>query len=311
MSIMCRTNEQCVWGTWLAVLVAALALQGGLRTVDGKMSSYTTTYILVLTMTVIYGCVLVRHWWNPENSNNNSIHPSQEVPPAVSISGEVPESPMLPQKQEQMDIQATQVIELPEEQPNENIDDNDDEREQYSDGISANIEQFASSPHERPAPAQRLVFLDNVKIFLTFLVVSHHVLCAFGGCSGGWYFVIGEYDCPFRQVAESLTLLNQAYFMPLFFLISAYFVPSSYDNKGKAGFLLGNAKRIWVPTMGVFFTVVPFTQMIGQAVARDAVEYIPLPGHCWFFFSYCSSTGSTVPSERPGPGTTILGPRPR
>jgi hypothetical protein len=238
MSIMCRTNEQCVWGTWLAVLVAALALQGGLSAVDGKMSFYTTTYILVLTMTVVYGCVLVRHWWNPENSNNNSIvHPSQEVPPAVSIAEEVSESPMLAQKQEQMGIEATQVIEIPEEQTNENIGDNDDERKQYYGGISASNEQFASS-HERPAPAQRLFFLDNVKIFLTFLVVSHHVLCAFGGCSGGWYLIIGEYDCPFHQVAESLTLLNQAYFMPLFFLISAYFVPSSYDNKGKPPFFL-------------------------------------------------------------------------
>jgi glucan biosynthesis protein C len=287
---MCRTHQQCVWGTWLAVLVAALALQVGLRAVNGIMSHYTTTYILVLTMTVVYGRVLVRHWWNPENTNTNSIHPSQEAPPAASlaeeaVADEVPESPVLPQKQEQMDLEATEVIEMPEEQTNENIDDNDDKREHYSGGISASNhnQQFASS-HERPAPAQRLFFLDNVKIFLTFLVLSHHVLCAFGGCSGGWFLIVGEYDCSFRQVAESLTLLNQAYFMPLFFLISAYFVPSSYDNKGKTAFLLGKAKRIWVPAMGVFFTVTPFTLMIAQAVAKAAIEYIPLPGHCWFLF---------------------------
>jgi hypothetical protein len=36
-------------------------------------------------------------------------------------------------------------------------------------------------------PPARLFYLDNLKVFLTILVVLHHVACAYGGDGdGGW-----------------------------------------------------------------------------------------------------------------------------
>ena len=41
------------------------------------------------------------------------------------------------------------------------------------------------------AAAARLPFLDNVKVFLTALVVLHHCACAFGACGeGSWYLIV-------------------------------------------------------------------------------------------------------------------------
>jgi glucan biosynthesis protein C len=82
-------------------------------------------------------------------------------------------------------------------------------------------------------------------------------------------------------------MLDQAFFMPLFFLISAYFTPRSYDRKGKDKFLFEKAKRIWIPAMlGSFFLIGPLSSMIGQAVANhdEPLRYIPLPGQGWFLF---------------------------
>lgn len=71
-------------------------------------------------------------------------------------------------------------------------------------------------------PPQRLHFLDNIKIVLTALVLTYHVSCALGGCDDSWSLVVGDYSCMFQRFNQSFTLLNQAYFMQLFFFISAF-----------------------------------------------------------------------------------------
>jgi len=48
----------------------------------------------------------------------------------------------------------------------------------------------APPSHERPH------FLDNLKVFLTFTVVQHHLACAFGGCDRWWYLVVVNYKNP-------------------------------------------------------------------------------------------------------------------
>ena len=67
---------------------------------------------------------------------------------------------------------------------------------------------------------RRLPFLDNVKTFLTALVVTHHSACAFGGCGGegAWYLIVdGNDGSPeFQIVLKTFVLWNQSYFMSLF-----------------------------------------------------------------------------------------------
>ena len=74
------------------------------------------------------------------------------------------------------------------------------------------------------AAAARLPFLDNVKVFLTALVVLHHCACAFGACGeGSWYLIVKGGGGPraFRLCVKTFVTLNQAYFMSLFFFVSA------------------------------------------------------------------------------------------
>ena len=102
-----------------------------------------------------------------------------------------------------------------------------------------NSEETPSAELRRSAPAEaapvaaaaRLPFLDNVKVFLTALVVLHHCACAFGACGeGSWYLIVKGGGGPraFRLCVKTFVTWNQAYFMSLFFFVSAYFVPTSY-----------------------------------------------------------------------------------
>ncbi|WP_449241558.1 acyltransferase family protein [Desulfoscipio gibsoniae] len=81
------------------------------------------------------------------------------------------------------------------------------------------------------AKKSRLVFLDNLKVALILLVVAHHAGQAYGP----------ENDWPILSIAKSAILgpffdVNGAFFMGLFFLISAYFLPPSIDRKGGRDF---------------------------------------------------------------------------
>merc|ERR1711920_287267 len=109
---------------------------------------------------------------------------------------------------------------------------------------------------------KRLYFLDSVKTFLTLLVVTHHVICTFGGCGEGSPGIVGNYSNTFQMVFGLIAALNQAYFMPLFFFISAYFTPISYRKKGRNNFMYDKAKRLWIPAMLTSFIIIPITVFI-------------------------------------------------
>ena len=87
-----------------------------------------------------------------------------------------------------------------------------------------------------PSPlARRFYYLDNLKIFLTIIVIFHHQTCSFVGA--GWYFNIGNYTSSFQAFGNALLGMNQSYFMCVFFFISGYFTPTSFEKKGRELFL--------------------------------------------------------------------------
>ena len=77
---------------------------------------------------------------------------------------------------------------------------------------------------------QRLYYLDNLKVCLTVLVIMHHAGQAYGD-GGEWAYTPSN-------PAEVLPWIwhffstNAAFFMGLYFFISGYFVPSSFDKQG-------------------------------------------------------------------------------
>ena len=98
----------------------------------------------------------------------------------------------------------------------------------------------------RPASAGRLLFVDNMRVFLTVLVVLFHLMITYAG-TGSWYYTEGREDFLTGAIGAWFLTVTQAYFMGLFLLISAYFVPGSYDRKGGSRFLKDRLIRLGIP----------------------------------------------------------------
>lgn len=103
------------------------------------------------------------------------------------------------------------------------------------------------APAAGPAKAAgRLFFIDNIRVFLTVLVVLHHLMVIYAG-SGGWIYYEGRQDDISAALGGWFCAVNQAYFMGLFLFISAYFVPGSYDRKGAGAFMKDRLIRLGIP----------------------------------------------------------------
>jgi glucan biosynthesis protein C len=113
------------------------------------------------------------------------------------------------------------------------------------------------SPGTAAVARERLLYLDNLRTALTGLVICHHSAIAMGG-PGGWYYVIPPPpDSAAPLVLTIFTAINQAFFMSLFFGISAYVTPASYDTKGPRRFVRDRLARLGIPLVVYFFVLNP------------------------------------------------------
>jgi surface polysaccharide O-acyltransferase-like enzyme len=102
---------------------------------------------------------------------------------------------------------------------------------------------------------KRLYYLDNLKIVLTFLVITHHVGQAYGPTGGFWPFVSSDNDSiPWLGRFFSV---NAAFFMGLFFMISGYFLSPSYSGKGIVNYSKDKLLRFGIPLLIAYFIMVP------------------------------------------------------
>jgi glucan biosynthesis protein C len=92
----------------------------------------------------------------------------------------------------------------------------------------------------------RLLFVDNIRVLLTILVLLFHLMIVYAG-TGSWQYTEGREDSITSVVGAWFVAVNQAYFMGLFLLVSAYFVPGSYDRKGAGRFLKDRLIRLGIP----------------------------------------------------------------
>jgi glucan biosynthesis protein C len=149
--------------------------------------------------------------------------------------------------------------------------------------LAAGAAQSSAGAHAAAATAPaRLYYLDNLKSCLTLLVVVHHTLGAFGGI-GSLGLSVGNFRNGFQVFSGTLQILNQAYFMSLFFFISAYLTPASLDKKGPAAFLADRLRRLGLPFLAFFLIVGPLqTLYVDYFVRQVPLSYNPNAGQCWF-----------------------------
>lgn len=109
--------------------------------------------------------------------------------------------------------------------------------------------------------ASRLWYVDNLRIFLISLVVLHHLIITYGA-PGGWYYNETEADFPAILFMAAFVATNQAFFMGLFFFISAYFAVPSLNRKGTKRFISERLMRLGIPLLFFFFILNPLTEFL-------------------------------------------------
>jgi peptidoglycan/LPS O-acetylase OafA/YrhL len=104
---------------------------------------------------------------------------------------------------------------------------------------------------------RRLGYIDNLRVALTALVVVHHAGQAYGK-GGFWY-----YEAPERTpYLGAFFTVNASFFMGLYFVISAYFTPASFDRKGSVEFLKERMIRLGIPLAFFFLGVIPIMMYV-------------------------------------------------
>ena len=94
---------------------------------------------------------------------------------------------------------------------------------------------------------QRLYYLDNLKVCLTVLVIMHHAGQAYGN-GGDWAYTPSN-PAEFMPWIWHFFSTNAAFFMGLYFFISGYFVPGSFDKQGSKQFIQKKRLRLGIPLL--------------------------------------------------------------
>ena len=111
---------------------------------------------------------------------------------------------------------------------------------------------------------KRFYYLDNLKVSLTVLVIMHHAGQAYGD-GGAWAYTPSN-PAEMMPWIWHFFSTNAAFFMGLYFLISGYFVPRSFDRQGAKQFIQKKMLRLGVPLlfMGTILSVLSGKIEIGH-----------------------------------------------
>lgn len=103
---------------------------------------------------------------------------------------------------------------------------------------------------------KRYDYLDNLKVLLIVLVIFHHAGQPYGD-GGAWGYQISNPE-DYAPWLWRFFSINAAFFMGLYFMISGFFVPGSYQRQGFWKFMGKKFMRLGIPlaVMGGFLTAV-------------------------------------------------------
>jgi fucose 4-O-acetylase-like acetyltransferase len=127
------------------------------------------------------------------------------------------------------------------------------------------------------SPQPRLAYLDQLKVFLTVLVILHHTGQPYAQ-GGAWYFY--QAGAPF-PLLTAFFWVNASFFMGLYFFISAYFMPRSYERKGAWPFVRDRLLRLGLPWL-IFVVTFNSVQMYIRYLGTGGD--LPFLAYYWRFY---------------------------
>ena len=110
----------------------------------------------------------------------------------------------------------------------------------------------------------RLVYIDNIRIVLSSLVVLFHLSVTYGAV-GSWAYVETKAEFPASYFLTLFTATCQSFFMGMFFLISGYFTYGTLERKGTGRFLEERLVRLGIPLVLYIFFLEPLTWYFAQS----------------------------------------------
>ncbi|WP_276354505.1 acyltransferase family protein [Cohnella caldifontis] len=120
---------------------------------------------------------------------------------------------------------------------------------------------------------KRLVYLDRLKVFLTALVVLHHTAIMYGG-AGSWYYYERTDNAAVTALLSTLTAVDQTFFMGLFFFVSGYVTPASYDRRGGLHFLKARLIRFGIPLLFFMLVIAPLLGYFSSGYSGSMASYL-------------------------------------
>lgn len=139
----------------------------------------------------------------------------------------------------------------------------------------------------------RLHYLDNLRIFLSILVVLHHVGVGYG-TMGGWCYITPEsMSGPVQMILSGLFGVEALFSMSLFFFISAYLTTHSLEKKGARKFISTQFIRLLIPLLFVMILFAPsllyLIEQYNRTTQLSWLSYLmqqnfnsPTTSHTWF-----------------------------
>ncbi len=113
---------------------------------------------------------------------------------------------------------------------------------------------------------QRLVYLDNIKVFLIAYVITGHLAASYGAIGGGkWNYLEPVNDFATKAVLTLYVLVAYSFLMSMFIFIAGYFTYPSLKSKGITRFLKDRVIRLALPLVFYYFVIGPLVKYISNS----------------------------------------------
>ncbi|MEU3648125.1 acyltransferase family protein [Lentzea sp. NPDC034063] len=116
---------------------------------------------------------------------------------------------------------------------------------------------MASPDVVRTSRTTRISYIDNLRVFLTLLVVAHHCAAPYSSLNV-WPNRQEPATASAALPLDLLLVVNQTFFMGFFFLLSGYFAPGTADRRGPRAFAAERVKRLGIPFLAFILLLRPF-----------------------------------------------------